>query len=318
MNNSKLDLNSIDFSNPIKVKSDLLHTSKKESEDVKNILPELLRQIQSVVVGQETMIELAIMSLLTGGHLLLCGQPGLGKSLTLHAISQTLHVNVKHVHSTGDFIGSNLMLVDELDRTDPEFRRALLTAMQEKEIVLENELFYLDKPFSVMATVNPQTFSGESSLTPAELDRFLFYHEVPFPSHEEELQILKSADYTESPKLDPLLNARQILLCQRMIDKVKIPEKITESIVTIITETRKSSCPLPLADGFKGISPRGTLYLALASKAKAFLDGDLEVKISHVLFCCHPVLFHRLPIADKKNAEAILHEYCSGIINKII
>lgn len=265
-----------------------------------NSLQEIREQVEKRLVGQKEMLDVLFLGLLTGGHVLLQGLPGLGKSTAIQSFCETLHAEVGQVQRTGEFIGNQVMVIDELDQCTPDFRRALLTAMQERIVVIDEEVYYLDQPFLVYATMNPDLFSPsgqvERKLSPAEFDRFLLFYEVPFPSASEEESILKLDTTAQlfQKSLPKLLGNGEILQMQRLCSAITVNDDLAKSIVRIAQKTRQAAFREEMGIRSPGISPRSSLYLAKACKAQAFLQNRTQASFEDLLSVGKFILRHRL------------------------
>ena len=272
---------------------------------------EVRQEISQKVIGHDALVELLLVTIISEGHILLEGQPGLGKSLVINSLAQNFGAKVKHVHQAGNFTGTNFLIIDEFVRSDEAFRRSLLTAMQEKECIVREELLYLERPFTVMATINPTAYRLGEPLTAAELDRFMFCYEMPLLSREYELGILDIYQTISETKGNIIFSVKDILTMQRLAANVILPPKLKGMIVDIIIATRQGpSKDLPLAENFRGLSPRCSIYVATASRARAFLYGRTMVEKEDVLAVIPPIFGHRLQLhegADKAHViEAII------------
>jgi len=292
-------------------------------------------EVRKVIVGQEELIDALYMGVLTGGHILLEGLPGLAKTLSVATVAETLSVQFQRVQFTPDLLPSdligtmifnpsksefdtkkgpiftNLLLADEINRAPAKVQSALLEAMAEKQVTIGDTTHILDKPFLVLATQNPVEQEGTYSLPEAQLDRFMFKVIVGHPTKDEELQILKRVALTREHVVERILNKEQIIACQNKLHEMKFDESLQSYIVQIIYATRKpSDFGLEHLESFIKIggSPRATLSLVKASKACAFLDGRDYVTSEDVKKVVPMVLRHRLILSFEAHAEGVTSE----------
>ncbi len=289
--------------------------------------------VSKVVVGQAEMLDSLALGLLTGGHVLLEGLPGLAKTMAVKAFAARVGASFSRMQFTpdllpADLVGTriynprtgefsvtkgplfaNLVLADEINRAPAKVQSALLQAMQEKQITLGTETFTLAEPFLVLATQNPIETEGTYPLPEAQVDRFLFKAKVTYPDRTEELEILNRAeglDVPDDPK--PLLRPKQVLEAREAANAVILDDKIRGYIVDLVLATRE-----PAAAGMAdlkpliqyGASPRATLALAAASRAQAFLDGRAFVLPDDVQTIAARVLRHRLALSYEAEAEDV-------------
>lgn len=313
-----------------------------------NQLESSKKEVSKVVVGQEELIEALYMGLLTGGHLLLEGLPGLAKTLSVATVAQTLSVQFQRIQFTPDLLPSdligtmvynpahsgfdtkkgpiftNLLLADEINRAPAKVQSALLEAMAEKQVTIGDTTHKLDKPFLVLATQNPVEQEGTYALPEAQLDRFLFKVKVGYPTKEEELEILKLIGMEQGEPVQSVLNKEELLACQAAVKTIKVDESLQNYIVNLIWATRK-----PEDFGLNhisnmikiGASPRATLSLLQASRAQAFLRGRDYVNVEDIKKVCPLVLRHRLILsfeayAEEVSPEEMIHEMIGAVTLK--
>ena len=299
-------------------------------------------EVEKVIVGQEDLINALYMGLLTGGHLLLEGLPGLAKTLSVSTVAKTLSVDFNRIQFTPDLLPSdligtmiynpsqanfqtkkgpiftNLLLADEINRAPAKVQSALLEAMAEKQVTIGDSTHKLDRPFLVLATQNPVEQEGTYSLPEAQLDRFMFKVLVGYPDKIEELKILKNFGITDNIEISPVLTKEEVLMAQNMVEKVKVDESLQVYIVNLIWATRSpEEFGLDHLSSFVRIggSPRATLSLVKASRALAFLSGRDYVTAEDVKTIVPLVLRHRLILTFEAQAEGIDAE---SIIKEII
>jgi MoxR-like ATPase len=303
------------------------------AKELREAYSQLLEGIAEIVVGQPEMLESLALSTLTGGHVLLEGLPGVAKTLAVKAFASRLSATFSRIQFTpdllpadlvgtriynarsGDFsvskgpLFANIVLADEVNRAPAKVQSALLQAMQEKQITIGGETHTLAEPFLVLATQNPVETEGTYSLPEAQVDRFLFKVLVPYPDRKQELEILERADGLEIHDLGkPLLKPKQVLEAREEAQAAFIDDKVKRYIVDLVFATRE-----PKAAGLAdlepllqyGASPRATLALAAAGKAKAFLEGRAFVTPDDIKAVAARVLRHRLPLSYEAEAESI-------------
>jgi len=306
---------------------------QKEVLDSAGWVSPLQTEMARVIVGQRYLVDRLIVGLLTSGHLLLEGVPGLAKTLALKTLAQTLDgAKFRRLQFTPDMlpadvvgtmiynptqgsfqakhgpIFSNLVLADEINRAPAKVQSALLEAMQEHQVTLGEETYRLPDPFMVMATQNPIEQEGTYPLPEAQVDRFLLKLVINYPCKSEERAIL-DAMATSEPKLDvdPIVSLPQLAHARGVVNHIYVDDKIRDYIVDIVTATRApASYNLPLADYVLfGASPRATIALTLASRAWAFMHGRGYVIPSDVKTLAPDVLRHRLGLTYEAEAENI-------------
>ena len=296
----------------------------------------LLRQeIGKVLIGQKTMVDRLLIGLLTGGHILLEGVPGLAKTTAIKALAQALDSKFQriqftpdllpadllgtmiYVPGTGDFqtrkgpIFSNFILADEINRAPSKVQSALLEAMQEKQVTIGDSTYKLDDLFLVMATQNPIEQEGTYPLPEAQLDRFMLKVKITYPKPDEELLVLNQALGAEAPTTSPVLSEADILSMKKTVEQVYIDELIKRYILSIVQTTRNPDMfglndLKPMIE--YGGSPRATIYLAIAARAEAFLNGRGFVTPQDVKNIAYDVLRHRIIPTYEAEAEGLASE----------
>lgn len=286
-------------------------------------------EMSKVIIGQDYMISRILIGLLTGGHILLEGVPGLAKTLTASTLANVIGLDFKRIQftpdllpadiigteiyyqKTGEFqikkgaIFSNLVLADEINRAPAKVQSALLEAMQEKQVTIGATTYDLDKPFMVIATQNPLEQQGTYPLPEAQQDRFMLKLKVGYPNREEEREILERftmADYTE-PQLNRILTADVIKSLRKKVEEVFIDQHIKEYVLDIVLKTRENSQYIAC-----GASPRASINLIKAAKAMAFLKGRDYVMPDDVKSVVYDVLRHRLVLTYEAEAEDLTVE----------
>ncbi len=293
------------------------------------------KEVHKVIVGQEELVDALYMGILTGGHLLLEGLPGLAKTLSVSTVAQTLSVQFQRIQFTPDLLPSdligtmifnpsksefdtkkgpiftNLLLADEINRAPAKVQSALLEAMAEKQVTIGDTTHKLDRPFLVLATQNPIEQEGTYSLPEAQLDRFMFKVVVGYPTKKEELEILKNIALSKEQKVNGVLVKEQIVSCQNILEKIKFDEALQQFIINIVWATRNpGECGLNHLESFIKIggSPRATLSLVKAAKASALLDGRDYVTSEDIKKVAALVLRHRLILSFEAHAEGVTSE----------
>ena len=302
----------------------------------------LTLEMNKVIVGQKHMIERLLIGLLGQGHILLEGVPGLAKTLAINTLSKAIDASFSRIQFTPDLlpadvvgtlifnikendftikkgpIFANFVLADEINRAPAKVQSALLEAMQEKQVTIGDETFVLDKPFLVMATMNPVEQEGTYPLPEAQVDRFMLKTVIDYPTIADEQQIVRANLKGTYDKVNPVVSIAQILSAQKAVREVYMDEKIEKYILDIIFATRYPE-KYRLADlkpliSF-GASPRGSINLATAAKCYAFIKRRGYVIPEDVRAVIHDVLRHRIGITYEAEAENITSE---DIINKIV
>ncbi|GJQ60552.1 MAG: MoxR family ATPase [Candidatus Scalindua sp. AMX11] len=306
-----------------------------------HILTELMDEVGKVIVGQRYLIERLVIGMLANGHILLEGVPGLAKTLTVMTLAKALKADYQRVQFTpdllpADLIGtliynprdgefstkkgpifSNIILADEINRAPAKVQSALLEAMQEKQVTIGENTFKLEEPFLVLATQNPIEQEGTYPLPEAQIDRFMLKLIVNYPTKQEEREILEKKAVTESSNnIKPIISAEDIRELRSVVDQIYIDDKIKDYIVDLVFASREPQKYNLDIDEFIefGASPRATIYLAVASKAYAFLRGRGYVTPQDVKTIGMDVLRHRIIITYEAEAEELTSE---KIIQKI-
>ena len=301
----------------------------------------VLQQVAKRVVGQEYMVERLLISLLTGGHVLLEGVPGLAKTLTVRTLAETIQTTFHRIQFTPDLlpadvlgtqvfdqsrgsftvkrgpIFANIVLADEINRAPAKVQAALLEAMQEKQVTLGGETFFLEEPFLVLATQNPIEQEGTYPLPEAQIDRFMLKLRVGYPSREEEKEIMRRMAGGEPIAVQQVASPVAILEARRYIADLYMDERIVDYIVDVVLATRA-----PAEAGMKdlvplvefGASPRATIALAQASRAHAFLRGRSFVTPDDIKAIGPDVLRHRVLTTYEAEAEEVTSD---DIVQKI-
>ncbi len=303
------------------------------------IVISLREEINKVIIGQEYMIDRILIGLLTGGHILLEGVPGLAKSLTASTIASTIGVDFKRIQftpdllpadilgteiyhqKTGDFIikkgpiFSNIILADEINRAPAKVQSALLEAMQEKQVTIGDMSYPLDSTFLVIATQNPLEQQGTYTLPEAQQDRFMLKLKIQYPDRNEERNIIDrfSAGESGSSDIRRLLSRDRILEIRRAIEGIYVDDNIKDYVLDIIFATREKSDYISC-----GASPRASINLIKAAKGKAFLEGRSYVVPDDIKAMVYDVLRHRIILSYEAEAEDMTPEdVIAGILEKV-
>jgi MoxR-like ATPase len=307
----------------------------RKIKEMQGRLEPLFHQISRVIVGQKNMIERLLIGLLTGGHMLLEGVPGLAKTLAVRTVARGLHLSFQRIQftpdllpadvigtqiynpRTGEFsikkgpIFANIVLADEINRAPAKVQSALLEAMQEKQVTIGDTSYPLEQPFLVLATQNPIEQEGTYPLPEAQVDRFMLKLKLDYPTKEEELAILNRMAVIEpSLAVDPVLSPDDIFALRRGIDQIYVDDKIKRYIVEIVHATRRpGDYGLDIAPYIQyGASPRATIFLTRGARGQAFLAGRGYVTPQDVKDIGYDVLRHRLSITYEAEAEEITSE----------
>jgi MoxR-like ATPase len=306
-------------------------------------------EMAKVIHGQGDVIEKMLLCILSGGHALLMGVPGLAKTLMIHSLAELMSLDFSRIQFTPDLMPSditgteilqeseqpgkrmfefvkgpvfaNIVLADEINRTPPKTQAALLQAMQEHEVTVVGRSFKLDEPFFVLATQNPIEQEGTYPLPEAQLDRFMFFIKVVYPSAEEELAIARTTTGGSKPKLEKVIDGKKIIEYQQLVRRVPVPDHIYEFVVKLVRSTRPGTDEAPewLSKLVTwGAGPRAVQYLILGAKAHAVLNGNYLVGAEDVEAVAPSVLTHRILLSfhaetEGLDSEAIIKRLTSEI-----
>ncbi len=300
-------------------------------------------EMGKVIIGQKKMVERILMGLLSGGHILLEGLPGLAKTLAVKTMADLVELSFKRLQFTPDLLPSdltgtmifnpktgefspkkgpifaNIVLADEINRAPAKVQSALLECMAERQVTIGEVTYKLDEPFIVLATQNPIEQEGTYRLPEAQMDRFMFKILIPYPSKSEELKILETQASSKDAQLKPVATANQLLKARSLCNEIYLDAKVKDYIVEIVFATRdpKSKKELKEIQEFIqiGASPRATLALARASRAKAFLEGRAFVTPDDVKAIAPDVLRHRIILSFEAEAQEVSSQQ---VVNKIL
>jgi len=292
----------------------------------------LRREVGKVIVGQEIMVEGILIGLLTGGHVLIEGVPGLAKTLTIKTLSDAVDLKFQRIQFTpdllpADLIGTlifdqrtgeftpkkgpifaNLILADEINRAPAKVQSALLEAMQEHQVTIGDKTYPLDEPFLVMATQNPIEHEGTYPLPEAQVDRFMLKVLIGYPSTEEERQIMDRMAGSEAPRANRVISPADLMEARKAVESVYMDEKIKDYIIRLVIATRSvENVGLSRLRGLidYGASPRASIYLARAARAHAFLRRRGYVVPEDVKATGAAVLRHRILLSFEAEAEDV-------------
>ena len=307
--------------------------SVKAANEFTETFEAIKNEIHKVIIGQDEIINLLLISLFSRGHCVLIGVPGLAKTLLIKTLADTLGLTFNRIQFTpdlmpGDITGTeiieedkesgkkafkfvkgpifaNIVLADEINRTPPKTQAALLEGMQEYNVTTAGQTYHLDTPFFVLATQNPIEQEGTYPLPEAQLDRFMFNIWVDYPSFDEEKRIVSQTTSSKDIKLSPILDKQKIEELQDLVRKVPVPETVLDYAVKLVGSTRPDSQQSP--DFIKkylswGAGPRASQYLILGGKTRALSEGRFNVTIDDIDALAIPVLRHR--IVNNYAAEA--------------
>jgi MoxR-like ATPase len=312
-----------------------------QAEEFSTILQNLQKEISKVIVGQDKIIEKLIIALLSQGHVLLEGVPGLAKTLLVQTLSDCIDSKFVRLQFTPDLlpaditgtkiydhtstsfntikgpIFSNFILADEINRAPPKVQSALLEAMQENQVSIQGETHQLERPFFVMATQNPVESEGTYKLPEAQMDRFMFKLLISYPTKEQESEIIQR--FTEGISYNPakILSGENLIQMQNFVSKIYADEKIRNYITEIVDTTRfPDKYDLLLSNQIEyGASPRASIWLTISAKANALLHGRGYVIPKDVQDIVYDVLRHRIILTYEAESEEITTDI---IIQKIL
>ncbi len=307
---------------------------------------ELKKEVAKVIVGQDAVIDQIIIAILSRGHCLLVGVPGLAKTLLVKTLADVLELKFSRVQFTPDLMPSdivgteileddrssgskrfkfihgpvfaNMVLADEINRTPPKTQSALLEAMQEHKVTAAGNTYTLDEPFFVLATQNPIEHEGTYPLPEAQLDRFMFNIWLDYPTVSEEMDIIKYTTSMYAPKLNIVLKKDEIIMLQDLVKRVPVADNVIDYTVNLVNRTRPAGANTQkyIKDWLEwGAGPRASQYLILGAKTNAILSGRFSPEIDDVKKVAKPVLRHRLITNFNAEADGIK---TTDIIEKLI
>lgn len=317
--------------------AEIIRERHKSIESLKN-------QLRQVIIGQDHMVNSILVGILTNGHVLIEGVPGLAKTKTIVTLASALSLDFKRVQFTpdllpADLIGTmiysqkdnnfyprkgpiftNILLADEINRAPAKVQSALLEVMQERQVTIYDKTYVVSEPFFVLATQNPIEHEGTYPLPEAQVDRFMLKINITYPSSEEEYQILNRMEKTDDFEVSKVLDEKSILELREIVREVYIEDKLKRYIVDIVSATRKPSQFGINIDHLVqyGASPRATIYITRAAKANAFLQGRYYVTPDDIKEIGLDVLRHRIILsyeaeAEEKTTDQVIREVFSNI-----
>ena len=332
---------------PLKTDSESLSNNDVQSiNELQETFLSIKNELSRVIIGQDEAIERIFLCLLSKGHALLMGVPGLAKTLLVNSIAQTTSLSFGRIQFTPDLMPSdvtgteilqnkktgdgrefvfikgpifaNVILADEINRTPPKTQSALLEAMQEKRVTVAGKNHLLQEPFFVLATQNPIEQEGTYPLPEAQLDRFMFLIKMDYPSREEEIEIAKQTTIGKIPKLKKIISGKKLKEFQELVEKVPVPNHVHELAVDLVRRTRPNSKESPswLQKWVQwGAGPRAVQYLIRGAKARAVLTGNFMVTMEDIEKIAEPVLFHRILTNFHARSEGVTS---SEVVSRLI
>jgi MoxR-like ATPase len=298
-------------------------------------LASLKSEIQKVIVGQDQVLDEIIVALLAGGHCLIEGVPGLAKTLMVKTLARSLDLSFRRIQFTPDLMPTDLIgteileedhatgkrffkfnkgplfahivLADEINRTPPKTQSALLEAMQEFEVTYGGQTYPLEKPFFILATQNPIEQAGTYPLPEAQLDRFLLYIKIGYPSEQEEMLVLNNTTGNKNVQVNPVLGGEEIKILQKLVRDVSISDDLISYVSRLVRATRPDTTTVAYVREWVrwGAGPRAGQSLILTAKANALLKGRYAVVMDDIKSMAFPVLRHRILMNFKADAENI-------------
>ncbi len=314
-----------------------MQTTTNVTKAANSRLGELRRSIARVVKGKEDVIELAVVTLLARGHLLIEDVPGVGKTTLAHSLARSFQCSFQRIQFTSDMLPSdvigvsvfnpgtqkfefkpgpifaNIIVADEINRTTPKTQSALLEAMNESQITVDNFTHPLPRPFLVLATQNPIEHHGTYPLPESQLDRFLMRIRMGYPARESEKEILRNgAGYSPAEKMPALMDAADVLGMQESVSKIKVDESLLDYALEITERTRQTEL-LSL-----GVSPRGAVMLHRAAQARAFVEGRDFCLPDDFKQLILPVFAHRVVVSSRYVSTQKKSEQADAILREIV
>lgn len=319
---------------------------KNQVQDFCSTFQKIKAEIGKVIVGHEDIVVGTLTAVVGGGHVLLEGVPGLGKTLLVRTLSDVLELSFNRIQFTpdlmpADILGTNLVvetpegkrefqfqhgpifahlvLADEINRATPKTQSAMLEAMQEKSVTAGGSIRKLDEPFFVLATQNPIDQEGTYPLPEAQLDRFFFKLVVSYPTREDLLEVLTRTTEGHTAKVERVVNGEKLQSMQRLARQVPVPSHVKDYVARLILATHpKTTTASPMANQFLrfGSSPRGAQTIIVAAKVRALIDGRTNVSFDDVTAVAVPALRHRLILNFEADAEGITSDVVIAAILK--
>jgi MoxR-like ATPase len=312
-----------------------LHVIERSVREIISKLTALKQEIKKIIVGQEKTVDQLLITFLAGGHALLEGVPGLAKTLMIRTLAEAIDLRFRRIQFTpdlmpSDIIGteileedhttgkrffkfnhgpifSNIILADEINRTSPKTQSALLEAMQEFAVTYAGITYPLQKPFFILATQNPIEQAGTFPLPEAQLDRFLLYIKIDYPTAEEERMILETTTGRKLHPIEKVIDGASILEAQNFVRQVHISSDLVNIVSEIVRSTRPGKNGVKFVDEWVrwGAGPRAGQAMILTAKARALLQGNFSVTFEDIRTVAFPVLRHRILMNFKAEAEGV-------------
>jgi len=295
------------------------------------MISRIRKEIAKRLVGQEKLVDSLLTGLLTGGHVLIEGVPGLAKTSAVKALASAVHADFKRIQFTPDLLPADLtgteifrpktmdfvtrkgplfnhiILADEINRAPSKVQSALLEAMEEKQVTIGEETFLLPSPFLVLATQNPLEQEGTYPLPEAQVDRFMLKVLITYPDRAQELEILKKTSFAPPDPIGPVIDVAELAAMSALVEQIFVDEKLKEYIVNLVAATRE-----PAAFGLDtaryidyGASPRATIFLAKAARVQAFLEGRAYITPQDIKVVGPDVLRHRILLSFEAEADEV-------------
>ncbi|MFB6355457.1 MAG: AAA family ATPase [bacterium] len=308
----------------------------KDIKELSSLIQSLRDQVSNVIIGQEDVVDQVLMLLLSGGHGLLVGVPGLAKTLLVRTIAECTHLSFRRIQFTPDLMPSDItgteviqqnqdtgerefrfqkgpifsqvILADEINRTPPKTQAALLEAMEEEHVTVGNETYELPKPFLVLATQNPLEQEGTYPLPEAQLDRFMFKIQVDYPEYDQELDIIMRESGQQDHEVEPVVDADRLIEARKLVRTVVASEHVSRYALRLSRATRPDSdhSTNTVQENVEwGAGPRAGLHLLLAGRAHAVIHGEPHVSIEDVKAVAPPVLRHRILLNFMAEADGL-------------
>jgi MoxR-like ATPase len=312
-----------------------LKSTEQSVQEIISHLNNLKKEIKKVIVGQEEIIDQLLITFLAGGHALLEGVPGLAKTLMIRSLSEAIDLRFRRIQFTPDLMPSdiigtevleedhttgkrifkfnkgpvfaNIILADEINRTSPKTQAALLEAMQEFEVTYAGVTYPLERPFFILATQNPIEQAGTFPLPEAQLDRFLLYIKVSYPTADEERSILENTTGKRGETIKKVIEGNKILEAQKLVREVHINTDLIEWVSNLVRATRAGASDTKYVNEWVrwGAGPRAGQAMILTAKARALLNGKFAVTQEDIQHVAYPVLRHRILMNFKAESEGI-------------
>lgn len=325
-----------------------METTETTIKSLLDKLSTLKNEIQKVIIGQDQVLDEILVALLAGGHCLLEGVPGLAKTLMVRTLSQALHLSFHRIQFTPDLMPTdivgteileedhatgkrffkfnkgplfaNIVLADEINRTPPKTQSALLEAMQEFEVTYAGQTYPLDRPFFILATQNPIEQAGTYPLPEAQLDRFLLYVKIGYPTAQEEFGVLNSTTGSKKVQVNPILGGEEIRELQGLVRDVTINDDLVHYVSNIVRATRPDTTTVPYIKEWVrwGAGPRAGQALILTAKSRALFKGRYAVLMEDIQNMAYPVLRHRILMNFKADAENVSSDMVTAELIKAI